>query len=243
MERMKGFFQLLFAAALCACATSYDPGFEPKKHALYLSDTQLTERQFAPAPAAGSEIDRADMAAVREWQAKRTPEQCASAAAQAHAYFSDFFSALSPFVRPMPPEAEAFFKQVHDDTGAAIRVIKRRNKRERPFLRDASLEPCLGRIGDLSYPSGHAVHARVYALMLAELVPERRTEFMARADESALYRVIGGVHHPSDIEAGKKFGEILYADFMRNPAFRDEMDKLRAYIAPKKSDKTDFLGR
>ena len=231
MKRVKQLLPLFFAAALCACASSPDKGYRPKEHALYLSDSQLTDRQFEPAPAPGSEVDKADMIALHEWQAKRTPEQCARGAAEAHADFSEFFGEISPFVRPMPAEAAAFLAQVHADADAAVSVIKKRNGRKRPFLRDISLKPCLGRVGGLAYPSGHAVIARLYALILSELVPERRAQFIAKADEGALYRVICGVHYPSDIEAGKKFGDILYADLMRNPAFRAEMEKMRAYIA------------
>ncbi|MCX5786534.1 MAG: phosphatase PAP2 family protein [Elusimicrobia bacterium] len=228
---MKRYLLLFFAAALCACASSPDKAFKPKEHALYLSDAQLNDRQFEPAPAPGSEIDKADMVALHEWQVTRTPEQCAKAALEAYAGFSEFFGDITPFVKPMPAEADAFFVQVHSDTDAAVGVLKKRNGRERPFLRDASLDPCLGRIGGLSYPSGHATISRVYALILSELAPERRAQFLSRADEMALDRVIGGVHYTSDIEAGKKFGDILYADLMRNPAFRAKIDKMRAYLA------------
>jgi acid phosphatase (class A) len=231
MQKISKFLPLLFAAALCACASSPDIGYKPKEHAVYLTDSQLRDRQFAPAPLPDSDTEKADLAALLEWQAKRTPEQCAKGAAEAKAYFSDFFGEISPFVSPLPAEAEAFLAQVRDDADAAVNIIKKRNGRQRPFHRYASIEPCLGRIGGLAYPSGHAVLSRVYALILSELVPERREQFLAKADEGALYRVIGGVHHPSDIEAGKKFGDILYGDLMRNPAFRAEMDKMRAYIA------------
>jgi hypothetical protein len=148
---------LFFAAVFCACVSPPDKGYKPKEHALYLSDSQLNDRQFEPAPAPGSDIDKADLAALRAWQEKRAPEQCAKAVSQAHALFSDFFGDISPFVRPMPAEAEAFFTQMHSDADAAVGVLKKRNGRERPFLRDAALEPCLGRIGGLAYPSGHAV--------------------------------------------------------------------------------------
>ncbi|HAH31394.1 MAG TPA: hypothetical protein DCL44_03665 [Elusimicrobia bacterium] len=240
MKKIKKLLPLLFAAVFCSCASLPDKGYQPKEHALYLSDAQLKDRKFVPAPVSGSETDKADLAVLRVWQEKRTPEQCTRAAAEAKALFSDLFGDSNPFIKPLPAEVEAFFTQVHSDSDAAVGVLKKHNKRKRPFLRDSSLNPCLGRIGGLAYPSGHAVISRVDALILSELVPKRQSEFLAKADEAALYRVIGGVHHPSDIEAGKKFGDILYADFMLNPAFRAEMKKISAYIDMNNISNTNY---
>ena len=38
---------------------------------------------------------------------------------------------------------------------------------------------------------------------------KKRKSFLKRAEEVGLDRVIGGVHHPSDVEAGKKLGKFL----------------------------------
>jgi acid phosphatase (class A) len=82
-----------------------------------------------------------------------------------------------------------------------------------------------------SYPSGHAAYSRLFALILSELQPERKSEFMARADQAALNRVIGGVHYPTDIEAGKKLAEDIFADLRKNPDFRRDLEILKQYIA------------
>jgi len=59
------------------------------------------------------------------------------------------------------------------------------------------------RSGSGSYPSGHAVWAYTAALVLADMVPERREQIFARAREYAHNRNTGGVHYPSDIQAGQ----------------------------------------
>lgn len=199
--------------------------------AVYLDRVRLEAMDFPPAPAAGSQVDIADLAAVHDWQTKRTPEQCAEARAEGDAYFDEFFGSLKPFSVPLPKENLEFLTRVREDISTMVEIFKDRYARKRPFVRDAALSPCIGRVPGLSYPSGHATISRVYALMLSELAPRRRAEFMARGDEAALYRVIGGVHHPSDIEAGKKLGDTLFARFMENPGFRANMDKLRPYAA------------
>jgi acid phosphatase (class A) len=116
------------------------------------------------------------------------------------------------------------------ETDWVVSKLKYRFGRSRPFQRAADLNPCLGRIGGTSYPSGHAALSRMYALVLSNLAPERRKEFMARADEAALYRVIGGVHYPSDIAAGKKTADILYRRFLTSPVFLKDLETMRALI-------------
>lgn len=55
---------------------------------------------------------------------------------------------------------------------------------------------CVKKSWGYSYPSGHSSFSRVFANVLSDIVPERRAEFFARADEVAQDRVIGGVHFP-----------------------------------------------
>ena len=218
---------LLLSLGLAACSGAH-------RHdgaAAYFDKARLADMQFQPAPAPGSPLDRADFMELRAWQAKRTPEQCARANAESEEYFQQFFGRLKPFAAPLPKESENFLLRVRQDSNTAVDLLKDRYGRKRPFRTDNTLSPCLGRIGGLAYPSGHATLARVYALMLTELAPLRRSEFISRADEIALDRVIGGVHHPSDIEAGKKLGDLLFNRFMQNAEFRASIEKLRSYAA------------
>jgi acid phosphatase (class A) len=196
----------------------------------YITAEQQKFPDFPAPPAAGSRGDLRDFAVLKDWQHKRTKEQCDKANAGAHAAYEEFFGDISPFPSPLPEAAAVIFKRVKTETDGAAADIKEMFKRQRPFLRDASLEPCLGRIGGLAYPSGHATISRLFALMLADLAPSRKKEFFARADEAGLYRVIGGVHHPSDIAAGKKLADKLYKVYLRSPAFRADLETLRSLL-------------
>jgi len=216
---------LFLAFAGCSGAHRHDGS------AVYLDKARLEVMEFASAPAPGSPVDRADFIELRNWQAKRTVDQCARAEAEGEAYFEQFFGRLKPFTGPLPKESKVFLLRVREDASTAITILKNKNVRPRPFLVDPALAPCLGRINGLAYPSGHATLARLYALMLTEIAPLRRSEFMARGDEAALNRVISGVHHPSDIEAGKRLGDLLFGRFMDNAQFRANLEKLRFYAA------------
>ncbi|MCX5790835.1 MAG: phosphatase PAP2 family protein [Elusimicrobia bacterium] len=230
MKKLKLLALIVLSLELAACS-SLGGAHRHDGSAVYLNKARLEALDFPPPPAPGSPLDRTDFLELHDWQARRTAGQCAKAAAEGDAYFDQFFGELNPFTGPLPKESRKFLLRVREDISTAVSILKDRNTRPRPFLEDAALTPCLGRIGGLAYPSGHATIARVYALMLTEISPLRRSEFMARGDEAALLRVIGGVHHPSDIAAGKQLGDILFGRFMQDPSFRAGLEKLRFYAA------------
>ena len=197
----------------------------------YVTAEQQKFPDFPAPPEAGSKKDKADLAAVLDWQKRRAPQDCARASAAARAGYEEFFGDISPFPKPLPEAAAVIFKRVKTETDGAAADIKDVFKRPRPFLRDAALEPCLGRVGGLAYPSGHATISRLFALMLSDLAPSRKKEFFARADEAARDRVIGGAHHPSDIEAGKRLAGLLYRRYQKSTAFRTDMRTLKGLLA------------
>jgi len=197
----------------------------------YIAAAQPAAEIAAP-PAPGSPEDKKDFETLLDWQARRTEADCGKANAQASADYDKFFGDISPFPAPLPPEASTILFHVYFDAGKTVSAAKKRFARERPFRRNKELTPCLGRIAGLSYPSGHATVSRLFALLLSDLDPARRAAFMARADQAALNRVIGGVHHPSDIEAGKLLGNAIYADLQQTPSFRADFEKLKPLLKP-----------
>ncbi|MEI7638348.1 MAG: phosphatase PAP2 family protein [Syntrophus sp. (in: bacteria)] len=201
----------------------------------YLDSTAGQFPMFPAPPLPGSATDQADLKVLQAWQAKRTAAECTRAHAEARGNFESLFENVSPFSRPLPPEVAAFFKHVHTDLDYAVGTVKERYQRPRPFFRGLGFKPCIYLISGYAYPSGHAANARLFALILSDLSPDRRAEFMARADEAALDRVIGGVHYPTDIEAGKRLGEAIYVELRKNPTFQRDEKALEKYIVKKDS--------
>lgn len=196
----------------------------------YLSLNGLDLRAVPAPPEDGSCEDNEDLRAVFDWQRKRTGAQCAAAQAEMNHSYDVFFGKISPFSSPAPVAVKKFFDNVSKDSVAAHKFLKDTYKRPRPFLRDPRLAPCLPRVQGYSYPSGHAAMARLFALILSDLEPSRRAEFMARADEAALNRVIGGVHHPSDIEAGAKLADTLFSQLKKQGLFMADLNALRPLL-------------
>jgi acid phosphatase (class A) len=227
--------KLLLAAVLLLPAAGFCEEWVIPRTTYYITADQQAMPDFPAPPEPGSARDSKDLRAVFDWQHKRTPQQCEKANSAAHADFDNFFGDISPFPVPLPEEATAILKRIKTETDGVAADVKDKFKRLRPFLRDPALDPCLGRIGGLAYPSGHATISRLMALMLADLVPGRRGEYVKRADEVALDRVIGGVHHPADIEAGKELADRLYARYKTSKAFMADMKTLRKLLVKQKT--------
>ncbi|MDP2866059.1 MAG: phosphatase PAP2 family protein [Elusimicrobiota bacterium] len=224
---------LIFAAlALGACAhkqtvSSTQP---PAEQVYYVSAEPFKSLQFTPPPVAGSMQQEADIAAVLSWQNKRTEADCAKSRRTAEETYDSFWAGKSPFPEPLPAEVKAFFERLASDLGQADRNMKERYGRPRPFMAYPEAQPCIKKPHSFSYPSGHALYSRLFAAVLTEILPERRAEFFAKADEIARDRVIGGVHYPADIKAGKAFADLYHAELVKSGAYLKDIEKMKKLL-------------
>ena len=85
---------------------------------------------------------------------------------------------------------------------------------------DAHIEPCLEPIVNSAYPSGHATWVFMAAVLLADMVPERRAAIWSRAEDFARQRMVGGVHYRSDIDAGRIAGPVVASFMLASPKYR-----------------------
>ncbi len=57
---------------------------------------------------------------------------------------------------------------------------------------------------------------------------------MARGFDFGQSRVVCGFHYPSEVNAGRLMGTVMFARLMQNPAFRADLDAAKAeYLAAK----------
>jgi acid phosphatase (class A) len=149
-----------------------------------------------------------------------------------------------------------------DHTPAVMRLLGRINAdvatigtppkdqyaRKRPLIGN-SLPICVPREAwmatNASYPSGHAMIGWAWALVLAEMAPDRTNALLRSGREFAESRVICGVHYQSDVDAGRMLGSAMLARERAEPQFqadfaaaRTELDAARAAGAP--SDCGDY---
>jgi membrane-associated phospholipid phosphatase len=76
----------------------------------------------------------------------------------------------------------------------------------RPSQLDPSIKTDIGLPNFPSYTSGHSTFSAAAAAVLSYLFPAGKASFEAMRDEAAISRLYGGIHYPSDIEAGKAHG-------------------------------------
>ena len=115
-------------------------------------------------------------------------------------------------------------------------TIKDRVKRPRPYVSHPEIHVCLPPESGWSFPSGHSAFFRSAAVLLADLVPERRERLLAVGLLGGTNRTMCGLHYPSDVEAGQQLGEAAalqilnspqWQQFKQNPAVQQDIEKIR----------------
>ncbi len=185
-----------------------------------------------PAPANDSLTTAADLEVVRQVQQRRTPEQIALAAYFVHDTVFQFDAVIGPwFTAANLPCTAEFFAQIEADRFAISSQGKKIWARPRPPLLDPHLRARIELPASGAYPSGHATMAFVRAGLLAEIFPAQREALRERAGLVAWSRVVGGVHYPTDIVAGRLLGDRLAQEFLSISAVRETLELVRAETA------------
>jgi acid phosphatase (class A) len=183
----------------------------------------MLERVLPPPPAAGSAAERAELDAMLKIQGERTPAQAERAKEDADISIfrlADALGSPAEFNERRLPRMTALFQRITEAETAVVRPVKKSFARKRPFEIESKLKPVVGLTGSLSYPSGHATWVFAAGLVLADMLPEKRAEILARTAEFADNRVVAGVHYPSDVDAGRVSGSVLAAFLFASPVFR-----------------------
>ncbi|CAH1668699.1 Acid phosphatase [Hyphomicrobiales bacterium] len=182
-------------------------------------------------PLPGSPAAKADMEAVLALQASRTRESIAQARLDRKQSVFRFSDVLGPeFRKRRLPHTAAFFKQITHDEEAILATVKDRWQRARPFAANPAVTTCVKRPTTGSYPSSHAALGYLYGLILADLVPDDREALMARAEAYAESRALCGVHFPTDLAAGKRAAEAIFAALKTSPRYQAAFAKVRDEI-------------
>jgi acid phosphatase (class A) len=195
---------------------------------IYLpEDSVNVAHAISPPPARASAEDKKDSDELYRFQERRTKKECARAATEARISLESFFG---PKYGPLT-EAEVqawtpFFKTLTSDSDYYVQKVKEFYKRPRPYLEDSKLSPCISKEGTLAYPSGHAAISRVFALTLGLIDPPRKNAFDKRAEQIGRDRVLGGVHHPTDIIAGDILGDEIFKAFTHSDKFMKDLAAL-----------------
>lgn len=213
-------------AALAGVAAAEVPNF--------LGPGTVDVRALLPAPpAAGSLVTRAELEVVLQLQAARTPEQ-ATRCGLIENEDVFFFGAevLGPWFNAANlPQTAAFFAKVREDLIPINHAAKAVWPRRRPSLVDARILPCLAVSDSGAYPSGHGIQSALWAALLGEIFPAQAAGLQQRAQETRRFKLLSGVHYPSDLEAGRMVGEAIARELLKMPAVQKSLGELRVETA------------
>ncbi len=185
-----------------------------------------------PPPALDSVQMKAELGEILTIQVTRTKEMEARAIADATENIWRFGDVVdSPkFNAATLPKLAAFFDRVTETEGAVVDPAKDVWKRPRPHLYSDLVRPVVPLSKSGSYPSGHATVGTLLGIELANMLPEKRAQIMARAWEFGHNRIVGGIHYPSDIEMGRISGTVIAQTISTHPDFKVEFEAAKAEL-------------
>ncbi len=133
------------------------------------------------------------------------------------------------------PKLYGLLVRMMTDVGLSTYGAKTRYQRVRPFVvhNAGTCYPKDEAIlrGDGSYPSGHSALGWGWALVLAEIDPDRADAILQRGRDFGQSRLICDAHWQSDIDAGRVIAAATVARLHAEAAFRADVDAARVEAA------------
>jgi acid phosphatase (class A) len=223
---------LSLQAGLCLLAASLNPLQAAEKPLSYLTADRLDAREILPdPPQPGSVEQAADMATVVAVHAACTTNEAVAAFAEKKFNVFNFTPAVGAFFLPENlPQTTAFFKHVQTDAAAITDLAKDVWQRPRPYMVDPTLAS--GKLeNSFSYPSGHSTESMVLALVLADLLPDKKPAILAAARSIGWHRIQIARHYPADIYAGRVFAQAILRELKASPAYQKDFAAVKAELA------------
>jgi acid phosphatase (class A) len=218
------FAAFLLVQGIAAAETSYLPPGKPDGAEL-----------LPPPPLPGSAEQAADMASVRAVFHGRTEAEKKRATMDSGLSFTLFGPAIgADFDLEKLPKTKAMLEKMKKDIQGAIDLPKNHYQRQRPYQLDEGL--VFGKPeSSFGYPSGHSARGTVYAMLLAELFPEKKEAILAIGRDIGWDRVLIGKHFPTDIYAGRVLGRAIVRELKKSEAFQHDFaeakDEIHALLA------------
>ncbi len=92
---------------------------------------------------------------------------------------------------------------------AVYKFLKSRLVRERPFIADPDICCACAPLDRYSFPSGHTLHAALFATLFMTLSPALGMTLVAFAVLIAASRLVLGLHYPTDVIVGAVLGVVM----------------------------------
>ena len=227
-------FQLLLVTALAislgACSST-----PPAKMALAHPADQYFSEILPPPPADDSDEHRAELKLVLAAQQNASPQVMERAKSEVRFTPAIFKEAIGlNFDEASYPKTFALLAKAIHEGDVWCSFQKKKFNRARPFAGDPRIKNWDSHNSDhLSYPSGHSFCGTLFGLILAKIFPDQATAIIQRSQEIGWDRIVAGMHHPSDINAGRFLANIVFLELLNNPVFQAELAQAKQEAAEK----------
>ena len=236
---------LLAPLVLCVAALSAEPPPAPspasRLGASYLGPGKLPDSValLAPPPAEGSKQWKRDKQGEAKALKLHGTARWDLATADADLFTPKATGAMScaaGFVisNETTPKLDALLRKAAPDLGLSAYGAKQKYMRARPFMGNGKpmctpeMDATLRKDG--SYPSGHAAIGYGWGLILADIIPSRKKQLLARGRAFADSRRVCNVHFLSDIEGGEKLAVAVVALLAKDAAYQADVEAAKAEV-------------
>ncbi|MEM9634889.1 MAG: phosphatase PAP2 family protein [Pseudomonadota bacterium] len=144
------------------------------------------------------------------------------------------------------PTLYELMRRTMTDAGNSTKAAKDKYRRKRPFQANGKTtctpddEAFLSHNG--SYPSGHAAIGWTWALILAQISPDRSNAVLERGKGFGDSRVICNVHWQSDVVEARILGAAVVAKLNSVAEFKADLETAKTELAAGRSPSTDCAG-
>jgi acid phosphatase (class A) len=188
-----------------------------------------------PPPAESSAQGKLDDQFILDAQKNMTPQKMADIQRD---FAQDVFVVGQPILGPnfskdKLPMTAAFFDKVIKEAGVGVGPLKQKYKKIRPFQYDKNIhtpENIAAKSMGPTYPSGHSTTGAISAILLSQMVTEKRDALYARGWEYGVNRVMSGAAYPSDWDAAHMIAELAVYQMMKNPDVQKDFQDVKAEL-------------
>lgn len=239
---------LMASASAAIAATSTKPAPAARKSMLgqgYLAMQDLPDAAVfvGPPPATGSAAEARDKelseAALRVQDGPRWQQAAVDADLMADDVTAVMSCAAGREIGPAAtPETYKLLRTSASNLGFSTSIVKKKYQRARPFMVNGA-PMCTPQLADVlrqdgSYPSGHSAIGYGWGLLLAELLPDRAAQLVARGIAYGDSRRFCNVHWASDVEVGRPVAAAVVAKLHADSKFSADLKKAKAELRTRK---------